>query len=221
VRTRAIPARFHAGVRAGIPLAAAGFLLGLSFGVVAHPLMGEAAPIVMSAIVFAGSAQFASLAVLSDGGGAAAAIVAGILLNLRFLPMGIAIAPSLRAGPLTRAVAGLSLVDASWAVANQGGGRFDVDKLIGATLAQYPAWVAGTAVGVASGGVIGNPGRLGLDAVFPAFFLVLLANEVRGPRSAGAAAIGAATALALTPVAPPGIPILAACAGGLLGLWRR
>ena len=158
---------------------------------------------------------------LSDGGSAAAAVLAGILLNLRFLPMGIAIAPSLQGRPLARALAGQSLVDASWAIANEGGGRFDVEKLIGATLAQYPAWVAGTVVGVAGGGAIGDPGRLGLDAVFPAFFLVLLANEVRGARSAGAAAIGAGVALVLTPVAPPGIPILAACAGGLLGLWRR
>ena len=80
----------------GIPLAAASVLVGLSFGVLAEPVMGDVAPIVMSAIVFAGSAQFAATAVLADGGGAAAAIVAGMLLNARFLPMGIAIAPSVR-----------------------------------------------------------------------------------------------------------------------------
>ena len=121
---------FRAGVRAGIPLAAAAVLVGISFGVVAEPVMGHVAPIVMSAIVFAGAAQFAATAVLADGGSAAAAIVAGILLNLRFIPMGIAIAPSVRGGRLWRALmgrvapprCGQAMVDASWAMANRGGG---------------------------------------------------------------------------------------------------
>lgn len=196
-------------------------MLGISFGVIAKPVMGSVAPIVMSAIVFAGSAQFAAVSVLSDGGNAAAAIVAGILLNARFLPMGVAIGPSLRARPLVRMLVGQSLVDASWALANRGGGRFDADVLVGATLMQYPAWVAGAAIGVLASDGIGDPGRFGLDAIFPAFFLGLLANELRNPHNVGAAAIGAAVALALTPFVPPGVPLLAACAGALLGAWRR
>jgi len=212
---------FRAGVRVGIPLAAASVLVGLSFGVLAEPVMGEVAPIVMSAIVFAGSAQFAATAVLADGGSAAAAIVAGILLNARFLPMGIAIARSVRGGRLWRALMGQAMIDASWALANRGEGRFDVHYMLGATLVNYPAWVAGTAIGVFGGGAIGNTDDLGLDAIFPAFFLGLLANELRGSLSVGAAAIGAVVALALTPFTPAGVPILAACAGALLAVrWR-
>ena len=64
------------GLRAGLPYGAASLLLGLSFGVLARPLMGSVAAIVMSTVVFAGSAQFAALAVLSAGGGAPAAIIA-------------------------------------------------------------------------------------------------------------------------------------------------
>jgi predicted branched-subunit amino acid permease len=64
------------------------------------------AAIVMSVVVFAGSAQFAALAVLAAGGGALAAVLAGVLLNLRFVPMGIAIAPSLRQRALGRAARG-------------------------------------------------------------------------------------------------------------------
>ena len=81
-------------------------LLGASFGIVARPVMGATAAIVMSVIVFAGAAQFAATAVLAAGGSAAAAIIAGILLNIRFLPMGIAIAPSLPGGRLKRAAQG-------------------------------------------------------------------------------------------------------------------
>jgi 4-azaleucine resistance transporter AzlC len=212
---------FRAGVRVGIPLAAASVLVGLSFGVLAEPVMGDAAPIVMSAIVFAGSAQFAATAVLADGGSAAAAIVAGTLLNARFLPMGIAIARSVRGGRLWRALMGQAMIDASWALANRGEGRYDVHYMLGATLVNYPAWVAGTAIGVFGGDAIANTDDLGLDAIFPAFFLALLANELRNPLSLGAAAVGATLALALTPFTPAGVPILAACTGALLALrWR-
>jgi predicted branched-subunit amino acid permease len=69
--------------------------------------------------------------------------------------------------------------------------------------------------------VIGDPKDLGLDAIFPAFFLALLVNELRAGISVAAALIGAALALSLTPFAPPGIPVLAACAGAALGLVRR
>ena len=200
----------QAGLRAGLPYGAASLLLGLSFGVLARPVMGPLATIVMSVVVFAGSAQFAALAVLSAGGGAAAAIVAGMLLNLRFIPMGIAIAPSLRAGRLGRALRGQALVDASWALANRGGGRFDIEFLLGSTLAQYPAWVAGTVIGALAGSALGNPRSLGLDAIFPAFFLGLLVVELRRPAARPVAALGAAIALVLTPLTPAGVPIIVA-----------
>ena len=216
------PASFEdvrAGFKAGLPIAAASVLIGISFGVLAQPVMGSVAPIVMSAIVFAGSAQFASLAVLAAGGGAGAAIVAGVLLNARFLPMGVALAPSLDMNWWRRALAGQAVIDIAWALARRATHRFDVPYMVGITLANYPAWVGGTAIGVATGEAIGDPERLGLDVLFPAFFLGLLAVEVsRSRRAKVAAALGAAIALALTPFTPPGVPIIAACAAALVGL---
>jgi predicted branched-subunit amino acid permease len=61
---------WRAGLRAGVPFAAAGFLLSLSFGVLAREAgMSALAAIVMSAIVFAGSAQFAAISIIGAGGG--------------------------------------------------------------------------------------------------------------------------------------------------------
>ena len=68
---------------------------------------------------------------------------------------------------------------------------------------------------------IGNPERLGLDVIFPAFFLVLLTEELRGGKRAVAVAfIAAVLALTLVPLTPPGVPVIAACAAALLGLRR-
>jgi predicted branched-subunit amino acid permease len=196
-------------------------LVAASFGVLAEPVFGAFATVAFSAIVFAGSAQFAALAVLADGGGAGTAIVAGILLNARFVTMGIAFGPSTTGGWLARALQGQAVVDASWALANRGGGRFDRDFLLGATALAYPAWVLGTLAGVLVGDRLGSPESLGLDALFPAFFLGLLVEEVRDRVAIGVAVLGAVIALALTPVAPPGIPILAASLAVLIGARRR
>jgi 4-azaleucine resistance transporter AzlC len=214
-------ASWRAGLRAAVPYALAGFLLSLSFGVIAvdagfSPLQA----IVTSAIVFAGSAQFAAVSIVAAGGGLGAAVAAAALMNSRFLPMGIALAPSLPGGPLKRAAQGQTVVDASWAMANRGDGTFDRWFLFGSTAIQYVTWFSGTVVGALAGNVLGDPGRFGLDAIFPAFFLALLLAELRDRRSRGVAALGALIALALVPFAPAGVPVLAASAAALVGLRR-
>jgi predicted branched-subunit amino acid permease len=210
---------FARGFRAGIPYAVAAVLLAISFGVLAEPVMGPVAPIVMSAALFAGSAQFGATAVLAAGGDPAAAIAAGVLLNARYIPMGVALAPSLQGGPLRRSLTGQAMIDFSWAAASRGGGRFDPAFMIGATLPSYPCWVGGTAVGVLAGEVIGDPANLGLDALFPAFFLALLVEgELRPGLPAIAAGLGAVIALVLIPFTPAGVPIIAASAAALVGL---
>jgi 4-azaleucine resistance transporter AzlC len=212
-------APYRSGLRAGVGFGLAAFLVGISFGVLAEPLMGSVAPVVMSAVVFAGAAQFGATAVLAAGGDAVTAIAAGTMLNARFLPMGLAAAPALRGRPLRRAAEGQAVVDASWALAARAEGSFDRELLLGATIPQYPAWVLGTLVGVLAGGALGDPETLGLDAIFPAFFLGLLAAELGRPRAAAAALLGGAIALSLTPFLPPGLPVLLASATALIGLW--
>ena len=206
-------------MRDGRPYAGASFLLALSFGVVATAAgFPPVAAVVMSAVVFAGSAQFAAIGILGSGGGIAAAVGAAALMNSRFVPMGFALGPSLRGGRVRRAAEGQAVVDSSWAMAARGDGRFDRSYLFGHTGTQYVAWVAGTLAGVAAPGL--DARALGLDAVFPAFFLSLLLGEVRDGRKAAVALGAAALALALVPVAPPGVPVLVASAVALVGLRR-
>jgi predicted branched-subunit amino acid permease len=91
--------------------------------------------------------------------------------------------------------------------------------MLGATAPAYPAWVGGTVLGVFAGDWIGDPAALGLDAIFPAFFLALLIEgELRPGRPAIAAALGALIAVVLTPFTPAGVPIIAASAAALIGL---
>jgi 4-azaleucine resistance transporter AzlC len=192
--------------------------VGIAFGLVARPVIGSVAAVAMSAVVFAGSAQLAAIGVLGGGGSAAAAAFAGLLMNLRFLPMGIAAASAFRGRPWRRALEAQTLVDASWAIAGDGTGRFDRELLIGATIPQAIGWWAGTAAGAFGGAVLAHTHALGLDAIFPAFFLALLVDQLGDRRSLVAAVLGAAVCLALIPSAPAGIPVAASAIGALIGL---
>ena len=96
-------------------------------------------------------------------------------------------------------------------------GRFDVRTLALAGVSLYLAWIVGTTIGVFAGSLLGDPARFGLDAAFPALFLALLVPQLRGPLDRTVAVVAGAVALVLIPIAPPGVPIIAASAACLLG----
>jgi 4-azaleucine resistance transporter AzlC len=216
-------ARYRDGMRVMLPLLPAIVAFGASFGVLARAAgVDSLAALVMSATTFAGSAQFAVVSVLGAGGTAAAAIGAAVLLNARYAPMALAASGAFRGGPLRRLLEAQLLVDESWALSSREGG-FDRKLLLGAGGVLYVGWNAGTAIGVLAGDSLTDPATLGLDAAFPALFLALLAPLLRAGADRtplAAAVIGAGIALALTPIAPAGVPVIAATAACLVGLTR-
>jgi len=209
------------GVHVAAPLVPAAVALGVSFGVLARAShWSAAAAVVMSATTFAGSAQVATVSVLGAGGGVAAAVVAALLLNARYAPIGITVAESFRGRFVRRLAEAQLVIDESWALSGGGTPTFDRGVLLGAGAALWVAWTGGTAAGALLGSVIGDPSSFGLDGAFAALFLALLASQLRSRRAVVAATGGALIAAVLTPVAPPGIPILAASLAALSG-WRR
>ena len=174
------------GVRAVAPLAIAVLGFGLSFGVLARAAgMGSLAPIVMSATTFAGSAQFAAASILGTGGSVISAITAALLLNARYAPIGVSVAPHLTGSVWSRLLHAELTVDETWAVAAEGEGRFNPESCSGAGVTLYLAWVLGTILGVVFGDVIGDLSKWGLDAAFPALFLALLVPQLTYPASVG------------------------------------
>jgi 4-azaleucine resistance transporter AzlC len=222
--SNAAPIRFELrdGAVTAIPLAAAVALFGISFGVLAVTTSGLGAvpAIVMSATTYAGSAQFAAASVLASGGQTAAAIAAALLLNARYLPIGISVARFLSGSVLVRFVKGQFVIDESWALAARGDGTFDARRLLGAGILIWVAWVGGTIIGTIAGEALGDPRALGMDAAFPALFLALLVGQLRSRRAILATLLGGGIAIALVPLTPPGVPIIAAAAGALVGLRR-
>jgi 4-azaleucine resistance transporter AzlC len=209
--------RFRDGVVAGLPLALAPLLFGAAFGVLAVDAgMGWPSALVMSATTFAGSAQFAAASILDTGGGALAAIVAALLLNARYAPLSIAVASIFPGSTRRRLLESQLIVDESWALAGRGG-RFEYGILVGVGVLFWLLWVGGTALGTVVGDLL-DPEAIGLDAAFPALFLALLVPYLRTRRAIAAALTAAAITFVLLPVAPAGLPIVAASLACLWGL---
>ena len=83
----------------------------------------------------------------------------------------------------------------------------------------YALWVGGTAIGTVVGDLL-DPEAIGLDAAFPALFLALLAPYLRTRRALVTALVAGAITLVLLPLAPAGVPIVAASFAALIGLRR-
>ena len=206
-------------LQAAAPIALAVFVFGASFGVLAVAAHLPAWSVVlMSALVFAGSAQFAALGVIVAGGSVLTAIFAGALLNLRFIATGIAVARSLPGGRLLRSLLAQLSIDESYAMSVRAGapGRPDGRTLLVTGACLYAVWVVGTLLGVLFGPILGDPKRFGLDAAFPAAFVALLWPLLSGRHAVRCAIAGAVVALILAPFTPPGVPLAGAA---VVGLW--
>jgi 4-azaleucine resistance transporter AzlC len=204
------------GLRLALPLFPAAAALGASFGVLARTAhMDALAAVVMSMTTFAGSSQVAAVSVLGAGGSVAAGILAALLLNARYAPIGISVANSFRGSVLKRLVQAQLVVDESWALS-----RGDLGVLLGVGTMLWFAWVGGTAVGAIAGQAIGDTSKFGLDGAFAALFVALLATQIRSRSRTVVAVIGAAITAVLIPLTPPGIPIIVATTAVLAGLRR-
>jgi len=208
-------------VGSSLLLGAAVGVFGLSFGVLAAASgLSVAQACAMSLLVFTGASQFTAIAVIGSGGSPLAALGSALLLAARNGAYGVAVA---RFVPLRRHrwVAAQLVIDESTGMALAQQAPEDRTRAFWATgVAVFVFWNVATLLGAVGGSFIGEPETLGLDAAFPAGFVYLLAPHLRRMEGRVAAALGAAIALVLVPVAPAGVPVLAAALAALVGLRR-
>jgi len=178
-------------------------------------------PVSMSLLIFAGGAQFAAAGVMLAGGSAAAAIAAGLVLNSRLVPYGFAVADALGGKWWARLAGAHVMTDESVAFAlrqSDHARRRAAFWVCGAGL--FVVWNLAVVAGTTAARYVGNTDAIGLDAVFPAVLLALVMPALADRATRQAAVAGAVLAVALTPVLPPGLPVLIALAGLALALRR-
>jgi 4-azaleucine resistance transporter AzlC len=203
----------------GIGLYAAAF--GASFGAVATGSgLSLAQTMVLSLVLFSGASQFAFAGVVAAGGAPFAAAAAALLLGVRNAFYGVPLAEVLHPRGLRRLGTAHFVIDETTAMA--------VGQPTPA-LQRYAFWTTGVVlcalwqVGTLTGALVGravDPSDFGLDAAAPAVFLALLWPRLREAAARRVALAGAAVAVALVPVAPQGLPVVAAAGVAVLAGLR-
>jgi len=199
--------------RNAIAIGAATGTYAISFGALAIAAgLTPAQTVALSLLVFTGASQFAFIGVLAGGGGPLAALVPAVVLAVRNSLYGLSLVPVLR-GPLGRRLLESHLViDESTAMARSQRSKALAHRAFVATgVSILVLWNAGTIAGVAFGRAIGDPRALGLDAMFPAAFLALLAPQLSRPGARTVALVGGLLAVACVPFTPAGVPVVVAC----------
>jgi 4-azaleucine resistance transporter AzlC len=208
-------------LRDAAAIAAAMVAVGASFGAIAIAYgLPTWVPFVMSTLVFAGGSQFLAVGLIAAN--PLAAVFAGLLLNTRHLPFGLAVSSTI--GPrLRHQLIGSHLMTdetVAFTMAEKDPAlRRRTYWLIGITL--FTSWNIGTALGVLLGGATGDPATLGLDAAFPAGLIALILPSLGDRTTRAVALAGAAIAVALTPVLPAGLPVLCALLGLAVAFFPR
>jgi 4-azaleucine resistance transporter AzlC len=204
---------------------AASGIVGISFGAVAVagglPVW---VPVVMSLVVYAGSAQFSAVGVLLAGSGPLAAAATGLLLNTRTAAFSLAVADVIGRGRLARLLGAHLVTDetVAFALAQSDPERRRTAFWVSG-LGLFAVWNVSVLAGALAGSALGDTAAYGLDAAFPAVLAALVLPALRDDaRTRRCALLGACVALLVTPVVPAGVPVLLALTGlALYGGGRK
>lgn len=191
--------RFRQGMRAAIPIWIAFVPSSIAWGIAAqaHGLRLDEI-IFMSAWVYSGPAQFAVLGPLAEGKSALQVLVAGTLMNLRFLPMSTALAPFFNGVKRVPLIFSSHVVSASSFIVpylqfqrerESEAAREDNDCtqgyrnlafFLGVGVSAFTIWVVGTAMGFIV--ALGFPAGFeeSLKFILPGYFAGLLVAEMKG-----------------------------------------
>ena len=197
-------------LRDAASIAIATAIYAVSFGVLSVAAgLSVAQTCALSALTFTGASQFTFVSIVSAGGGYAAAIPPALVLAARNTIYALSLRSVVRGGRAQRALDAHLVIDESTAMAHAQADPPDKRRAFLTTgLLIFVFWNGGTAVGALAGGVLADPRDLGLDAIFPAVFLALLAPQLRRAGAVPAAVGGAVIALALLPISSAGVPVM-------------
>lgn len=206
------------------------FFYGMAFGLLAREAsLSLAEAVAMSALVYSGTAQLATVSAIASAHGALAdaalAILAAVLLlNARYLLYSAALRPWLGGLPARQVYPTLFFMgDGSWVLSMQAHAKGERDGgfVLGSGVATFAPWLLGTMAGLLAGGLIANPALLGLDFLLVAFSAAMGTAMLKLQKNWGSVIAAALVALVVDRLAPGGWTIVAAgLAGGIVTFIR-
>jgi 4-azaleucine resistance transporter AzlC len=224
---------FASGIRDELPILIGVIPFGMIYGVLALAAgLPAGVAQAMSAVVFAGSAQFLAVKLIGTGAPALVVILTAFVVNLRHALYSASVAPHLqRLSPLWKGLLAYLLTDEAYAVtithyrtpvsSSQESGS-EAEKhfyFLGAGLALWGSWQISTAIGIFLGAQV--PPSWSLDFTLALTFIALLVPNIKDRASAAAA-----LAAGIVAILAYGLPyklglIAAALVGIIIGLWSE
>jgi 4-azaleucine resistance transporter AzlC len=212
------------GFRATVPMALSIMPFGIAYGAVASQSMAPWRGVLMSVLVFAGTAQFVTASMLAQGSGYLPILITALLLNLRLILLSAAISPHIRHAPASlQPLFAHMLTDESFAVSMA---EFECRPaspwfFIGSGLTIFSFWQVATVTGLFFGSSL--PQGVGLEYALPATLVCLIFMLVRGRRGVVVAILAASLSLALLPVVSSTWSVMVATlvAATVGVLWNR
>ncbi len=217
---------FWRGARAELPILLGVIPFGMIYGILALSAgLSPTAAQSMSAIVFAGSAQFLTAQLAYAGVPALIIILTGFVVNLRHALYSASLSPHIKdLNPLWKTVLSYLLTDEAYAVTVTHYNRGDnpVHKhwfFLGAGLALWTSWQISTGMGIFVGAQI--PANWGLDFTLALTFIALAVPAIED-RPSLLAAVSAGLTTVLASALPYKLSLLAAAFVGIsVGLWSE
>jgi len=157
--------------------------VGFAYGVLAQKAgLSALYTILMSVIVYAGSAQLIAVGLFTAGASAASIIVMTLTVNLRHLLMSAALSPVLKGWTKPQLAAfAFELTDETFVLHSSRLIHSDPVKTetFAINLSSQCSWVLGSWLGFSVGRTITDVRLFGLDYALPAMFIALLVLQIR------------------------------------------
>ena len=143
--------------------------------------------ILMSVIIYAGSAQFTTVSMLAAGSPIASIVFATFMVNSRMILMSTTVVPYFKKDSLSKGMLiGTLLTDESFALAmnklNYTNGKMNFSWFNTENIISYSTWVIATMIGALLGNFIEDPKKLGLDFANVAMFIGLLYLQIKSDK---------------------------------------
>ncbi|MEH6564701.1 MAG: AzlC family ABC transporter permease [Halopseudomonas sp.] len=220
---------FACGARDTLPMLLGALPFGIIFGTLAIAAgLSLPATLLMSALVFAGSAQFIAVSLIASGAGLVVLLATTLVVNLRHMLYSASLLPYVRHLPQRWKVPlAFWLTDESFAVVHRH--YLDVQTanthkhwyFLGSCVAMYSNWFLCTLIGAALGSSLPGMAGWGLDFAMVATFVGIVVPLLRTRPMLLAAAVAATVALAAHALPYKLGLMLAALAGVSVAVWAE
>lgn len=172
---------FKDGAKAAMPTALGYISIGLACGIIGASYVSPLEMALMSSLVYAGSAQFAMLALLAIHAPVTAIALTVFLINLRLFLLSLHTSTFFRHASLLQNIGiGILLTDETYGVLlseHVHTKYISLQWMYGNNITSYLAWFVGSVVGTTLGSLLPNPEMFGLDFALVGMFIGIFSSQ--------------------------------------------